>query len=826
MNALRDLRQAARSLARARGFAIISVLTLGLGLGATTAIFSVVERVLVAPLPYPEAERLVRLTSETTEGTWDLSRAQYSLFGEQSRTIDRLAGFSFGQTTLQGPDGPERVGVWRGTAALFQLLGARPVAGRLVDEADDDYGAPLVAILSHGYWQRAFGGDGSVVGRTLMVNDAPVEIVGVMQRDLELPAHVPAEARPDIWLPLQLNLAGQFINSHNEFQTLARLAPGSSAEEASVELAGFNPRLTSMFPQAYYEGFMERYGFRTRATPLKDHLVSEVAGSLWILLAGVGLVLLIACANIANLLLARAEGRRREMAVRTAMGAGRAAIIRSFLAESLVVAAAGALLGLLLAYWGTEWVRAASPGNLPRLEGLSLDGSTLAFTGALTVVVALALSILPGLRYARGARSLADLMDGGRTATVGRERQRARGALVMTQVALAMVLLVGSALLIESFRRIRAVDPGIDVAGVVAVGIPLPWSRYQTRQDQWSFYDAMLERVRAIPGVVAAGTGQAVPIADSYGCTIQAFPDAEVMQRIADSNNTLCATQVSVTDGYFEALGIRLLEGRTFERADNDHPETGTIVVSQAFVRKFWPSGDALGRRVAPGGRTEGPFYTVVGVVGDVYGGSPTDPPAIAIYYPVVPIPPTGGLWGSAGNLIVRTASADPMTLFPEIREAVQGLDPAIPLDNPRAMTSVVAASVSGLSFTMTLLGLAAFAALVLAAVGLYGVLSYLVQRRTGEIGVRMAMGAPPGRVERMVVGGSLRIAVAGLVVGGLAALALTRFLGGMLYQVQPTHPAAYVAAAGVLAGVVVLASWVPARRAAGVDPVVALRAE
>lgn len=819
----RDLRQATRGLLRAPGFTAVAVLTLGLGIGASTAIYSLVERVVIDPLPYPEADRLVRLHSQTSEGTWGVSRAQYVLFRDEARTLEGLAGYRPMQATVLGPEGPERAGVWAATAGFFRLLGARPALGRLVDEQDDEYQATQVAVLSHGYWQRAFGGDPSIVGRTLSVNETPIEIVGVLAPGLELPEQVPAEVRPDIWLPLQLNLAGQFWNSHMEFRTIARLAPGVAAVEASRELTAFNPRLVELYPDAYSAGFMERYAFRPEAEPLKQAIVGDAARNLWILLAGVGLVLLIACANIANLFLVRAEGRRREMGVRTALGAGRMVLLRAFLAESLVVAGAGAIVALLLAQWGVSWLAADGPADIPRLSGAGLDGSVLAFAGGTALVVALALSLLPALRYLGAARRVGDLVEGGRSTTVGRERQRMRGALVVAQVALAMVLLVGAGLLLESFRRLRAVDPGMDAAGVLTASVALS-PRYDSYEKQWAFYDALLERVRALPGVIAAGAGP-VPLSDGYGCTVQAFPDAEVMQRIADASGTLCAGQASATDGYFEALGLPLIAGRTFTEADNASPAAGSLVVSRAFAEKFWPGEDPLGKRVAPGGRAQGPFYTVVGVVGDVYGTSLTEAPAVAVYYPMVPIPPTGGLWAGS-SLMVKTAGVDPMAIFPQIRAAALELDPAVPVANPRTMAGIVAASMSDLAFTLTLLGAAALAALALAAIGLYGVLSYLVQRRTSEIGVRLALGARPRQVERLVVGGSLRMAAVGLLLGTVGALALTRFLTSLLYEVRPTHPGAYVAAVAVLGGVAVLASWLPARRAARADPLEALRME
>ncbi len=820
---IHDLRVAARALLKTPAFLVVSILTLGLGIGATAAIYSLVKRVALDPLPYPAADRLVRLGSETTEGEWGVSRAQWVFYRERTRTIEELAGYRIGQASVQTGGGSERIGRWEGTASFFRLLGARARLGRIVDEQDDEYGATPVAVLSHAYWQTSFGADPSVIGRTISVDESPIEIVGVMEPLAELPEAVPVELMPDVWLPLQLNLAGQFWNSHMEFRTLARLAPGATAEDASRELTGYNAQLLEAFPQTYSATFMERYAFRPHATSLRNAIVGDVARNLWILLAGVGLVLAIACANIANLFLVRAEGRRREMALRTALGARRGAILRHFLAESLVITAGGLVLGVLFAHFGTRWLVAEAPTQLPRIANGGLDAGVIAFAALTAVFVALALALLPGARYSRALRSVADLGEGGRSSTVGRERQRVRGALVMAQVGLALVLLVGAGLLLESFRRLRAVDPGIDAAGVLSISIAMS-PRYDTYEKRWLFSQQLLERVRALPGVSAAGIGP-VPLNDSYGCTVQAFPDAEVMQRIADSNGTLCAGQSSVTDGYFDALGIPVLAGRALSRADNDNPDAGAVVVSRAFAEKFWPDENAIGKRVAPQGRSEGPFYTVVGVVGDVYGSSLSEPPAVAIYYPLVPIGPSGGLY-NAGTLMVSVAGSDPMSIFPQVRSAVLALDPAIPLANPRSMETVVANSMSGLSFTMMLLGSAALAALVLAAIGLYGVLGYLVQRRTAEIGVRMALGATAAQVQRMVVGASLRLVLAGLLVGTALALALSRYLVSLLYEVQPTEPVTYVAAALLLAGVALAASWLPAYRAARVDPVQALRTE
>jgi predicted permease len=401
-----------------------------------------------------------------------------------------------------------------------------------------------------------------------------------------------------------------------------------------------------------------------------------------------------------------------------------------------------------------------------------------------------------------------------------------RSTLVATQVAVALVLVVGAGLLLESFRRLRAVDPGVQPEGVLTMELYLPYTRFGSDAQRWQFSAALLERVRAMPGVQAAGIADAVPFKGGYGCTVQGFEDAEVYDRVKAAGMTTCAGQTIVTPGYFESLGIPLLQGRAITAQDLDHPADGAVVVSKAFADRFWPGEDPIGKGVGPNGRGNAPLYHVVGVAGDVFASSVQEAPAIAIYYPMAPIPETGQFYPGSLSLVVRTGLANPASLFPAIRRTVQELDPAIPLANLEEMRTIVDRSMSRLSFSLMLIALAAGVALALAAIGLYGVISYLVTRRTGEIGVRIALGAQARQVERMVVRGAFGQIVAGLTAGLVAALLLTRLLRGLLYGVEPTHPLAYVVASALLAAVGVAASWVPARRAARVDPMVALRSE
>jgi len=831
-NLFHDLRYAFRALRRAPVFATAAVLTIALGIGSSTAIYAALERVVLDPLPYPDSGRLVRLRSDVPgvgpDTEWDVSAGAWFYFGRQAQAIETMGAYRRFGATVVGPDGPKRVRAAQVTAGTLRMLGARAVVGRTIGETDDDPGTPLVAMLSYGYWQREFGGDTTVIGTAIRPDEQTFEVIGVLAPSFELPptAGVPsAEERTDIWLPLRLNPAGPFYNAHTQFRTIARLRAGSTVEAAQRELDRLTARLPEVLPTVYPPEFMERYGFATHVYPLKAYVVGGVAKSLWILFGAVGLVLLIAYANVANLFLVRAEGRRQEIDVRTALGAGFGAVARHFLAEGIVLAVAGGLLGLVLAYWGTDWLGALAPDGIPRLDGVRPDGSVIAFAAGLAAVVAVVLSIVPALRARRAIRA-GVLSDGGRRTTVGRERKRTRSGLVIAQVALALVLIVGAGLLVESLIGLRGVDPGIRPDGVVTAQVYLPYTRYDSIPKMWRFYEAMLDRVRAVPGVAVAGLSQDLPLAGGFGCTVQGFEDPEVRRRVAESNGTLCAGQELNSPGYFAAMGIPVLQGRALTRADFDHPERGAVVVSKAFAERFWPNEDPIGKGVGPSGRTNQQFYRVVGMVGDVYGSSLADDPAIAIYYPIQTIPGTYSSWPNPVTLVVRAAGTEPVSLVPAIQRAVWSIDPTIPLADVQEMRSVVDRSLASLSFMMVLLATAAATALLLAAVGLYGVVSYVVTRRTAEIGVRVALGARASHVTRLVVGGSMRLALIGTAVGVITALVASRVLASLLYGVETTEPTVYVLAAVVLGGVAALAAYLPARRATRIDPVEALRHE
>lgn len=827
----RDTRLAVRGLLRRPGFAVVAVFTLALGLGGSAAIYTLLDRVVLDPLPYPEPGRLVRLENEVPgvgEGTvWGMSTAQLVHLEDRSTTLESEGIYRLLGANILTPEGPTRVYGWRVTVDVLPLLGARPAAGRLIDAQDDQPGAPPVVVLSHGFWERRFGADPAVVGSTLVIDDEPYEVIGVLEPGLRAPGAPPLLAG-DIWVPMQIDRNGPFWNNH-VYLGLGRLAPGVAPEAAETEIARLWRELPERFPNAYSESFFEGSGMRTRVIPMRDAVVGSMARNLWILFGAVGLVLLIAWANVANLFIVRMEARRHELALRTALGAGRGAMARHLLAEGLTMSVAGGALALLVCFLGVPALVALAPESLPRAVDVAVGGDTVVYTLLLSLLAGVGLALYPLLRRPRDV-SAGELATGARSGDAGPQRRRLRSLLVTGQVALALTLVVGAGLLVESLRRLGALDPGMDPEGVVAVGIYLSPARYTDDGKVWEAFRRMLEGAKAIPGVTAAGMSEELPVEGGFGCTVQGFEDPAVVEHLNAVGLSTCAGQEVTTPGYFEAARIPLLEGRTFTDTDNDDPSVGAAVVSRAFARRFWPEQDPIGKAVAPSGRTIPPFYHVVGMVGDVPAGSLEGDPAIAIYYPVRGVPDVPGNWGRlyplSVDLVVRTDRSDPLSVVPELREAIHAVDPDVPLDHPRTMGRIIADSTARYTFTSLLMGIAAGVALLLAAVGLYGVVSYVVTRRTREIGTRIAMGARPGAVEMLFLRRSAGLVVAGLVVGVGLAAATTRLMEGLLFGVEPTEPGAFVAGAVLLAAVALLATWIPARRAARIDPAAALRVE
>jgi putative ABC transport system permease protein len=814
MNSItQDLRYALRTLRARPGFALVALLTLGLGIGATTAIFTLLDAIVLRPLPYPNAERLVAVR-HTAPGLGiedaGVSDGTYRHYRGANRVFDDLGAYQEIVLNITGVDAPERVHVAVVTPSVFTVLDAVPAHGRLFTEAETREQSPVV-VISHGLWRRRFNADPEIVGRTIRLHEAPYTVVGVMPAGFEFPRR-----ETDVWRPYGSILVHTPTVFGLYSDAIARLRPGISPREAEGDLQRLVAQLPELFSDVTTERLREAQ-FRAVVVPLKRAVIGNMASALWVLLGGVAFFLVIACANVANLFLIRAEHRRRELAVRLALGASGSDVGRTFVVEALLLTAAGALLGLALADAGVS-VLAALEVDLPRLHEVALDWRALGFAIGVSLVSALVLPLAPYLRYRR--IDLASTLAATRPAGERPERQGLHRGLVSLQIALALMLLVGSALMVRSFWRLSRVDPGFDPSGVLTVELALPYSSYPSSQAAAAFYDRLIERIRALPGVIDAGGATPLPLTP--------IPSYYRMSVIAGSVTTDSAASAAApvlisvaTLAYFTAMRIPLAEGRLFaagDAANRDHE----IVVNRAFARRYFPGRDALGQLVRF--RRRG---TIVGVVEDVHQESIGSAPGPTLYVPVLPgdraarVPYIPFHMGIA----IRTA-VSPLTLAEPVRRIVQELDRNLPVGNIRTMEDIVATSTARTTFATLLLLIAAVGALFLGSVGVYGVMAYTVSRRTHEMGVRIALGARASQVTAMVLRQAAGVAAVGLVAGTLGALALTRVLRGLLFEITPTDPLSFAATACVLLAATLIASWIPARRATQVDPMVALRTE
>ena len=818
---LQTLRSLARGLVRSPAFTALAVLTLAVGIGATTAVFSLVNAILLRPLPFPEPERLVGVWHSAPGldiEQFEHSLGTYVLYKRHARSLQGIGLYDAGSASLTDGASPERVTSAGATASLFSVLRATPARGRVFVEGDEHPGAEPIVILSDALWRRRFGGDPAVVGKSLRVDGVARQVVGVMPPSFRFP-----EPDTELWLPVTIDEANLGIGNFNWYG-IARLAPGATPETAQRELAAIVRRMPEEFPSDdITAGMMEHARFTTLVHPQRDDVVGEIQQVLWVLLGAVGVILLIACANVANLFLVRAEARQREVAVRTALGASRGAIARTFLGETTLLALAGGLLGLLLAGAGLRALLALGPEGIPRLEEVGIDLSVLGFTLLISLLAALLCGGFAALRY--GTPELVPaLKEGGRGGSPGRERHRARNLLVVAQMALALVLLVCSGLMVRSFWRLRHVDPGLEPQGVLTVRLALPETEYPDEAANARFATALLERVRALPAVVEAGTVTLLPLTGGGSNSAHTFEDFPLPP---DAVPPIIAVRFA-TPEYFQTMGIPLLAGRTFSPVDPARP-TNEIVVSAALAERFWPGKSALGRRIVQGlKQKENEWSTIVGVVGSVRDEGLQEKPFEAIYYPLRRIIPIGeeAEWVPRNFTLVVKVEGEPMDAAAAVREAVWGLDRNLPLAQVRTMEEVLERSTARTSFTMLLLLVAAAMAVLLGAVGNYGVISYVVSQRTREIGVRMALGAARGDVAGLVLRQGLWMALGGVAIGLVGAFALTRLLRALLFEVSPTDPATFGAVSVVLVAVALLASYLPARRAASVDPLEAIRYE
>jgi predicted permease len=825
------IRHALRSLRRTPAFSITATLTLVIGIGATVAIFAVVNGVLLHPLPFGSPDRLA--------GAWhdlpplSLTHAQqtpgtYRTYKALAHTIEGIALYQQSAVNIGGSDGgePQRITSARITASLIPLLQVPPQLGRNVTDAEDSPNGPDVVIISDALWRTRFGGDRSVIGRKLDVNGVSREIVGVMPPHFRFPT---SDTR--LWVPLRLNPSDQYPGGFN-YDGIVRLKPGVTVAQAQRDFTEVLPRIVELSPNLApgisTQMLLDQAKPRPLLIPLLADMTRDIAKPLWMIAAAAVLVLLVACFNVANLMLVRADARQRELAVREALGAGRSRVLAHFLAESAVLSGTAAILGLAVAWLCVRALvvtgGASDAVAIPRLSEVSIDGASVVFTFVVAAIVAFLCSAVPALRIGRVRLSHA-LREGGRTGTATRVQHRVRGALVAAQIALALVVLSASGVLLRTFQQLRAVKPGFDPEHVATFWMSLPGGRYKEDESVARFYSTLTARVAALPGVRAAGVTSLLPLEGRGMSQDPLYPEND--SRYANKIPPL-QLYISVDSGYFGVMGIPLIAGRTFRNLTVQSP--GEAIVSQETAKHFW--NDASGRSVIGKRFRElptGPLFTVIGVVGSVRDTALSAAPSQTLYLPEAAIKDTAWrgfdhlAWTMA--LVVKTAG-DPAAITTSVQRLIRELDPTLPTFDVRPMSTVLRASVARLSFITVILGAAAVVTLLLGAIGLYGVMAYLVALRVKELSVRIALGAQPSAVAAMMTRHGLVLSAAGVVVGLVGFALVARFLRSFLYGVAPHDPLALSAASLTLIAIAALATWIPARRASRVDPAEALRAE
>ena len=812
---LQDVRYGLRSLRRSPGFAAAAILTLGLGMGATTAVFSVIRAVLLSPLPYDAPEKRVMIWSRWSafEKTW-VADAEVEDYRRLCPSLAGVAAWDSGQANVTEDGDPVRIGVGSVTANTFDTLGSRPALGRAFSQEEDRPGGPPVAVLGWGIWQSRYAADPAVLGKSIRLDGITRRIVGVMPRGFALPTDFTVDAAEptQVWIPLQIDPAQMTHDSHN-FYAAAKLVSGASASRATAELATVAAGLTR---QGVYPASM---GFTAFAVPVEDEVRGSARRALLLVFGAVGFLMLMACANVANLLLARAEGRQREISVRAAIGAGKARLVRQLLTESLVLSAIGAALGLGIAWAGIRVIAARGSAGLPSVARISIEPRMLGFAAVLAAVTTLLFGLAPALRTLRLDLN-ESLRDSAASTSTGSKGQSLRRALAAAQMALAVVLLLGAGLMLRSLDALLKIDLGFDPDRVLTLRLRPDEVSYGKPEQVVALYRTLLERVRGLPGVEEAGIVRSLPLASSIGdrgLTVEGWTPPPGGHAKGD-------WQV-ISDGALEALRETLVRGRPLSNRDGAEAAP-VVLVNERLARTYWPGQDPIGKRLRMGSaRTSRPWMAVVGVVRDVRHNGLTAPIKEKFYVPHAQFALSAGSAPRDMTLVVRTAG-DPLSLSGPIRSVVRRLDPALPVADVRSMEAVVGASFATPRLTAGLLSIFAGLALLLAAVGVSGVLAYLVSRRRREIGIRMALGATRGSVVGMIVRGGLASAGAGIAAGVVSALFLTRLMSGLLYGVAPRDPRTFAAVTVILFAVALAASAVPAFRAARVDPLDALRSE
>jgi putative ABC transport system permease protein len=804
-----DLRYGARMLLRNPGFTGVVVLALALGIGANTAIFSVVNAVLLRPLPFEHPEQLVMVwgfsrINDNTRGVLSAPDARDLI--EQSQTLEYLAPYQQSGTTLASGDETQRIYGANVPADIFPLLRTKPLLGRTFTREEDVTGGPPVVVISQLLWQRDFASDPSIVGKEIRLGNKPYTVLGVMPADFRFPIR---SERPDYWMPISASpsfIASKETRGNRSLRVVARLRAGVTLEQARSDLDTIARRLEAQYPDT-------NTGLSFAPTPLHEDVVRDIRPALLVILGAVGFVLLIACANVANLLLARGAARQKEIAIRTALGAGRLRIMRQLLTESVLLSALGGGLGLLIAMWGVDLLVAVSPQDLPRVRESGLDLNVLLFTAGVSLLTGLFFGLAPALKASKLDLNEA-LKEGGRGSTESLRRNRVRSLLVISEVALSLVLLIGAGLLIRSFVSLLNVHPGFEVPALLVVEMPLSRAKYASPEQQTTYVKQLIERTSTLPGVDSVAAVNILPLSGNgrqSSFTIEGRPPVPPGQEPDAEVST-------VTPDYFRAMGIPVRSGRTFtERDTKDAP--GVVVISETLARRNFPGEEPVGKRLRLDDAQ--PPYQIIGIVADIHHEG-LEREVYPEYYLSSLQSPERQV-----NLIVRAApGTEPASLQPSVRQAIKQLDGDQIIWDSKTMRQLLAESVSARRFNMLLLGLFASLALILASVGIYGVMSYSVTQRTHEIGIRMALGAQTRDVLRLVVTQGMTLTLVGVVVGLIAAFAVTRVMTSLLFGVTATDAPTFIAVSLLLAGIALLACLIPARRATRVDPMVALRYE
>ena len=811
---IQDLRYAVRQVRKAPGFAAIAVITLALGIGANTSIFSVVNAVLLRSLPFSDADRLVRVWHTPPQSSFpgisvfSISPANFLDWQSQNHVFSSMAIYGFGGFTLTGSDKAEQVTASRVSPEFFSTLGAQPMLGRPFSAEENNPGHSNVVVLSHRFWQDHFASNRDIVGRDITLDGAKYLVAGVMPPSFRFPDFA------QVWTPMAWTDQEKTVRGNHNYLAIARLKPGVDLKQAQAEMNTISNRLEQQYP-------VDDKGWGAMLRPLQADLVSDVRPALLVLLGAVGFILLIACVNVTNLSLARIFSRHKEIAIRTAMGASSARIVRQIVAESVLLALIGGALGLAYAHFGVRLIMAFLADKLPASMEANLDLKVLTFTAAVSVLTGVVAGILPALHLSRANVNQALKQGLGRTGSDS-GGTRTRSVLVVVEVALSLVLLIGAGLMIRSFQTLRSVNPGFDSRGVLTMTAAVSRGKFSTATEQISFFERTLERIRALPSVTAAGVIDDVPLGG--GGSHQ--PIAVEGRPVVPMSEQPEVDVRRISAGYLSALQIPLLRGRDFDASDVAG-RPSTILISAALARQFWPGEDPIGKHITltffPGVVRE-----IVGVIGDVKGDGldQTRAPA-TLYMPLDQLaPPQGEQWRSSSMTLVVRSSSNPQDMVSAVTNAIREIDSTIPVTNVQTMQELVTTSLSSQRFSLLLLGAFALLALILAAIGIYSVLSYSVRRRVQEIGIRLALGASLRDVLRMVIFEGLRPTLLGVAIGIAGAFGLARVMSNLIYGVKPTDPLTFVSVAFLLGAVALGASIIPAYRAAKVDPLVALRYE